>query len=103
MLAFNKAESTIGRYLRVVEEYLEVNPEPDPFGKKHVLRYLAAKRRQGYKGNTLRNRFYILKAFFNALEKLWPLSKEEVPDKSTPEQPMFDRSKEGRVSRAKIE
>ena len=89
LLAFNKAESTIDRYLKVVEEYLEVNLDLDPFEKEYVRRYLAEKRRQGYKGNTLRNRFYIVKAFFNDLEKPWPLSKEEVPDKSTPEQPMF--------------
>lgn len=89
LLAFNKTESTISSYLRVVNEYLELNPEPEPFDKEHIRHYLAEKRRQGCKGNTLRNRFYILRAFFNALEKPWPLPKKEVPEESTPEQPMF--------------
>lgn len=52
---------------------------------------LAHKQRQGCKGNTLRNRFYIAKSFFNALRRSWPLGKDEVPEASTPEQPMFTR------------
>ena len=90
LLAQNKSDATIEKYLRVASEYLAVNADhPEPFQREHVNRFLASKRLEGCCGNTMRNQAYVVKKLFKVLGKPYPLAAEELPEKSTPHQPMF--------------
>ena len=88
LLSRDMSEDTIETYKRTVYEYLYRASEA-PFDKQSIRKYLADKKIAGCEGNTLRNRYYTLKAFFEALDQPWPMKKGDVPKKSQKHKPQF--------------
>ena len=88
LLSRDMAPDTLETYRRTLYEYLYSASEA-PFVKQSIRTYLATKKMEGCEGNTLRNRYYTLKAFFEALDQPWPMKKGDVPKKSQKHKPQF--------------
>lgn len=79
--ARGSSEGTVKRYLREAERFLEFTEGKT--SKGDLLRFLASK-----KSGTHKQWLYsLLKSFFNAIDKEWPLQK--TPSKSKPKRPYF--------------
>jgi site-specific recombinase XerD len=98
MQARGMAENTIKSYESTGYEYLEVNKDsPLPNEAKHIRRYLAQKRKDGLSGNSLRQRYYTLKTFFESQDWTFPLTKRDLPQRSSKHRPVVTVKQANRI------
>ena len=91
LLARGRTPITLNKFKWLARRFLASVPEEeDPFTKRAVTRYLAQLRREGAKNVYLKWSYYGLRAFFLALDKLWPFARNEAPKgKSSEEGHLF--------------
>lgn len=89
-----RSSSTKQKYHRALKEVYKVIPDLK-FSRDNIERFLAIKRRKGYKSSVVRFNYFFLKSLVeNVVGGKWPFRKEDIPTKSKePYRPVFEESR----------
>lgn len=99
-------EDTVKRFLLVASDFVKSCGKNTGFTKHDVIRFLAEKRKEDCQGSYLRYLFFVLEAFFEAVEIPFPfkeggkLVKRDIPKKSQPYRPYFTLAEQIRLLKA---
>jgi len=83
LFSLNYSEFTITGYLGVARMYIRFSEGRGIWDKDTIRGFMGAQRAKGNSGNTLRHKFYTLKTFYECFEQPFPLTKRDVPKKSS--------------------
>lgn len=85
-----RSETTIIRYLQVVNQFIVHVGRKKKYGRNDVYSYMASLRDMNVSKNYQRFVLYPIKDFFRYLEISWPLDSSDIPKSEEPKRPFFN-------------